>query len=252
MTALRTLMTWQADALAAIEAGTLQAISAPRPSGKTELMIEVARRTAAFGGRVLYLTRGEPLAANGWSRLVEPLRQHCPEVIAKATRSTGRHSVELTTGGEVRFVSVGASSRGVAGFDLAVCDDVNIEAFTIAQLMARRVVWAGWGAPPSGVSALRFGADLGDDLDDEATWLKANPGIGTTVTLDRLRQWQRAMPAEVFAREALNLVDPAARRTSGVSGHVTLRQLLAARATAAEADALATPAPEIIEGVGVS
>lgn len=205
MTALRTPMPWQDAALNAIELGTLSAISAPRPSGKTELMIEVARRTAAHGGRVLYLTRGEPLAGNCWSRLVEPLRQHCPEVIARATRSAGRHGVTLIDNGEVRFLSVGASSRGVAGFDLAICDDVDTNAFAHAQMMANKVVWAGLGKPPNGVPHLRFGANLGDDLDDEATWLKANPGIGTTIMIGRLRQWQRTMPAEVFAREALNL-----------------------------------------------
>ncbi|MFC7450537.1 terminase large subunit domain-containing protein [Rhodococcus daqingensis] len=205
MTALE-WMPWQLDAIAQSESAPEFAISAPRQAGKSAVGLEVARRAAARGENIVYFTASSALALNALDRITAAQRALDPSLIRRITRSSVVRSITIGAG-TIDFCSYRSTRQPARGRDRIICDDhtgqpLGYERLITSGPLLRLGVQLEPGTP--GTPMLRFGMDEGDDPYAEDTLRKANPGIGTTTTIDRLRCTAASATLDAWKAEILN------------------------------------------------
>lgn len=200
-----------------------------------------------FGEKLIIHTAHEVKTSQEAFRRVTDLIRNTPDLMrrVKAIRlANGEQGVELKTGQRLRFLARShGSGRGFSG-DCVILDEAmllgdNSMAALLPTMSAKPnpQLWygasAGVGEPSvqlarvrkrglSGVDKslayLEWSADLHntgctrdcnyhDDIDDPATWAKANPGLGYRITNEYIERERRALPRAVFARERLGVGD---------------------------------------------
>lgn len=211
-------------------------ISAPRQNGKSQLI--VARALAGvllFGEKSIIVSAHEmDTAREVWKRLIDVIEDN-PTLEARVTGrmdAIGREYVSFGRGADRQEIRLKARSKtGGRGFsaDCLLLDE--------AQILDKRTwgainptvsarpnpqVWL-FGTPPdkdddpfaftkvreSGLKHkvrhawLEWSADDDDDLDDPATWAKANPSFGVRISLEACEDDRANMDDDQFARERL-------------------------------------------------
>lgn len=148
---------------------------------------------------------------------------------AKPARARGFERLKTVTGGDYHIYSSQRDAiRGTQAVDLLIIDEVRM--FTDHAFMAAAVPTtltsnnpqilylsnAGHAASvilndlrarglehAPDLAYLEYSVPETADIDDESLWHLANPSLGHTVTLDRLRQLRRSMPPGDFDAEHL-------------------------------------------------
>ncbi|MDV8022282.1 hypothetical protein [Rhodococcus sp. IEGM 1330] len=199
-------MDWQITTAAQAESEKLFVASVGRQQGKTEIGVEIARRAANRGDRVLYLSAQLLCARTALRKLYSAQVDDRPESIKRYVQSPPWMSVELNHGGFVRFASY-QSRIDLLGYDRIVADDFAVPVEWVLSRVHREtsVLLLPLGRHmPVGLDGLWFGIEHDADPTDETLWADAIPGLGTTMTLDGVRRMQQAMSADLFADEVLN------------------------------------------------
>lgn len=211
-------------------------LSAPRQNGKSQLI--VARALAGvllFGEKTIIISAHEmDTAREVWKRLIDVIEAN-PSLEARLTGrmdAIGREFVSFGRGKDRQEIRLKARSKtGGRGFsaDCLLLDE--------AQILDKRTwgainptvsarpnpqVWM-FGTPPdmdddpyaftkvreSGLKHaarhawLEWSADEGDDINDPATWAKANPAFGIRISLEACEDDRANMDDDQFARERL-------------------------------------------------
>jgi len=165
---------------------------------------------------------------------VKGLIQNTPDLHRKVNRyynSHGAEGIELTNGQRLRFVArTGGSGRGFTGDRVILDEAFNLSAaamsalaFTVAAVDNPQI-WYTSSAPlpvelsgvlrhlcrrgrtgDEGLAYFEFTANDDDDLDDPATWAKANPGYPHRIDAETILTERRMVADEDFARERCGL-----------------------------------------------
>lgn len=213
-------------------------LSAPRQNGKSQLI--VARALAGvllFGERTIIISAHETDSARQvWQRLIDVVEDN-PTLEARVSarmNAVNRESMTFGRGPDKQTVKLKARSlSGSRGFsaDCLLLDEAQILGKpawgSIVPTMAARANAQLWllGTPPTSTddpyafsrvrdSALRraarhcwleWAADSGDDIDDPATWAKANPAFGVRLSLETCADEREALGDDQFALERLGM-----------------------------------------------
>jgi hypothetical protein len=223
-------------------------ISAPRQNGKSQLI--VARALAGvllFGEKTIIVSAHETdTAREVWKRLLDTVEDN-PTLEKRVTGrmdAINREYLSFGTGAERQVVKLKARSSGAGrGFssDCLLLDEAQIlgkRAWgSIVPTMSARPNPQMWlfGTPPTedddafAFSRVResatkkrarhtwleWAADPKDDLDDPATWAKANPSYGVRISHEACADDRAAMDDEQFSLERLGIwLDPSLARDS--------------------------------------
>lgn len=212
-------------------------VSAPRQQGKSQLI--VARALAGillFGEQTILLSaHQQDTAREVFTRMVDIL-ESTPSLndrVEAYGRALNREYIRFRTGQVIRF-KARSKAGGGRGFSasLVMADEAQIfspEAWgsllPTLSAMPNPQVWL-LGTPPTpmddgevfgrirenGITGkdkrlayLEWSADEGDDLDDHATWAKANPAFGTRISVEAIESERAAMSDQQFAMERLGM-----------------------------------------------
>jgi phage terminase large subunit-like protein len=213
-------------------------MSVPRQNGKSQII--VARALAGvllFGEKTIIISAHETdTAREVWKRLIDVVEDN-PSLEARVTgrmNAVNREFLAFGSGADKQTIKLKARTVGGArGFsaDCLLLDEAQIlgkQAWgSIVPTMSARPNPQMWlfGTPPTaeddpfafarirGQSLakkarhcwLEWAADPDDDLDDPATWAKANPSFGVRISLEACADDRAAMDDEQFARERLGM-----------------------------------------------
>ena len=217
------------------------AVSAPRQQGKSQLI--VARALAGvllFGEKTIIISaHQQDTAREVFSRLVDILEEH-PELDSRVDsygKALNREYIRFKSGQVIRFKA--RSSGGGRGFscDCLLLDEAQILSpaawSAILPTMSARPNPQVWllGTPPTPqddgevfgrfrdaglqgkearLAYLEWSAGPNDDLDDPATWAKANPAFGSRISYDAIAGERATMSDEQFGLERLGMWSGAA------------------------------------------
>lgn len=212
------------------------AVSAPRQQGKSQLI--VARALAGvllFGEKTIIISaHQQDTAREVFSRLVDILEEH-PELDSRVDsygKALNREYIRFKSGQVIRFKA--RSAGGGRGFscDCLLLDEAQILTpaawSAILPTMSARPNPQVWllGTPPTPqddgevfgrfrdaglqgketrLAYLEWSADPTDDLDDPATWAKANPAFGSRISHDAIADERATMSDEQFGLERLGM-----------------------------------------------
>jgi len=213
-------------------------VSAPRQNGKSQLI--VARALAGvllFGEKTIIISAHETdTAREVWKRLIDVVEDN-PTLEARVTgrmNAVNREFLSFGSGADKQTIKLKArSSSGSRGFsaDCLLLDEGQIlgkQAWgSIVPTMSARPnpqLWL-FGTPPTaqddpfafsrvreqGMAKkarhcwLEWSADIDDDIDDPATWAKANPSFGVRISLEACADDRAAMDDEQFSMERLGM-----------------------------------------------
>lgn len=214
------------------------ACSAPRQQGKTQIIVaRVLAGLLLFDEQVIIVSaHRQDTARETFSRLVQIIEDN-PDLDDRVdfiAKSEMREYIRLKTGQEVRFKSRATGAGRGFSFDCLLLDeaqDLGAAAWSsILPTMSARPnpqVWL-FGTPPtpdddpevfsrlrtagiagkeSRLAYLEWAAEPLDDLDDAATWAKANPAFGTRIDYEAVAAERASMSDEQFRRERLGIWD---------------------------------------------
>jgi hypothetical protein len=213
-------------------------MSVPRQNGKSQLI--VARALAGvllFGEKTIIISAHETdTAREVWKRLIDVVESNST-LEARVTgrmNAVNREFLSFGKGADKQTIKLKARTVGGArGFsaDCLLLDEGQIlgkQAWgSIVPTMSARPnpqLWL-FGTPPTeeddpfafarvreqGMARrarhcwLEWSADVDDDLDDPATWAKANPSFGVRISLEACADDRAAMDDEQFSRERLGM-----------------------------------------------
>jgi hypothetical protein len=140
------------------------------------------------------------------------------------------YEMRFRSGGRIKFIARSRTSgRGLTG-DLLVFDeaqDLNDDALgallpTISARPGSQTWYQGSAPGPEStvwqrirkqgrsgdedrMAYFEYSADPEADLDDEASWVEANPALGLRITVDAIKAERGSMSDEMFARERLSV-----------------------------------------------
>jgi hypothetical protein len=198
-----------------------------------------------FGEQLIIHTAHEYKTSQEAFRRISDLVRNTPDLMrrVKSIRvANGEQGIELKTGQRLRFLArSGGAGRGFSG-DCVILDEAmvlgdNNMAALLPTMSAKPnpQLWyggsAGIGEPSvqlarvrkrgiaggdKSLAYLEWSADLHNvgcprdclyhnDIDDLATWAKANPGLGYRISLDYIERERAALSRNVFARERLGV-----------------------------------------------
>lgn len=208
----------------------------PRQNGKGSVL-EALELAALFlfddCQLILHSSHEFKTSAEAYLR-VKGLIQNTPELhrlVGRYYNSHGAEGIELKNGRRLRFVArTGGSGRGFTG-NLVILDEafnlspaaMSALAFTVSAVDNPQI-WYTSSAPlpvelsgvlrslcrrgregDDGLAYFEFTAGDGDDLDDPATWAKANPGYPHRIGAETILTERRMVAEEDFARERCGL-----------------------------------------------
>jgi hypothetical protein len=213
-------------------------ISAPRQNGKSQLI--VARALAGvllFGEKMVIISAHETDTAREiWKRLLDVIEAN-PTLEARVTGrmdAINREFLSFGTGLDRQTIKLKARrASGARGFsaDCLLLDEAQIlgkqawgSIVPTMSAMPNPQLWL-FGTPPtvsddpfafsrvrdSALSRrarhcwMEWSADPGDDLDDEATWAKANPAYGIRISREACADDRSARDDDQFAHERLGM-----------------------------------------------
>ncbi len=211
------------------------ALSTPRQNGKSQLI--VARALAGvllFGEQLIIISaHQQDTAREVFNRIADTLEAYpsLNERVDQYGKALNREYIRFKSGQTIRFKA--RSTGGGRGFscDCLLLDEAQILSAPawsamLPTLSAREnpQVWL-LGTPPtpqddgevftrirqaaldgkSRLAYLEWSADASDDLDDPATWAKANPAYGTRISHDAILVERAAMTDAQFRLERLGI-----------------------------------------------
>ena len=232
-------------------------VSAPRQQGKTTLIVaRVLAGLLLFDEKTIVVSaHRQDTSREVFFRLVQLIDDNpgLSDRVDFVARSENREFVRMKSGQEVRFKARSAGAGRGFSCDCLLLDEaqMGLDAAAwsaILPTMSARPnpqVWL-FGTPPtdhglagaevftrfrdagiagneSRIAYLEWSADASDDLDDPATWAKANPAYGSRISheaiageratmtddqfcVERLGMWQAATVMRVISDEAWALV----------------------------------------------
>ncbi len=216
---------------AAFEVGVIE----PRQNGKGSIL--EARELAGmflFGEQMLLHSAHEFKTAEEAFRRIRFLIESNPDLerrVLKIRTANGSESIELRNGSRLRFVArTAGSGRGFSG-DLVILDEAyNLPAQAMAALVPtlsarpNPQIWYTSSAPlqtqesavlrdfcrrgrastGGRLAYFEWCADPDDDPSDPQVWAKANPALGSRISVEFVENERAALGAE-FGRERLGL-----------------------------------------------
>ena len=218
--------------------------SAPRQQGKTQLIVaRVLAGLLLFDEEVIIVSAHRlDTSREVFLRLVALIEDNpsLQERVEFIGRSEMREYISMKSGQQVRFKARShAVGRGWS-CDCLLLDEAQILndemwAAILPTMSARPnpQVWL-FGTPPtpldngvvfsrfrdaglegkdSHIAYLEWSAEPGDDLDDPATWAKANPAFGTRISHEAVAAERAAMTDEKFAMERLGMWSAGVQRS---------------------------------------
>lgn len=198
-------MTWQRNAIYRAKTGNLD-ISTPRQNGKSAIAREVARRAALRGENVLYIADGHRLALDALRHVEALQREGDPSLIRRVIRSGTTRSIAIGAG-TIDFCSYRSMHPAPTNRDRTICDATpDLPLADVLLVTNGPLLRVGVQLEPglSGTEMIWHGMDADDDPASEETWRKANPALGTVISVDKMRALFAAMPLERFKVECLN------------------------------------------------
>lgn len=212
------------------------AISAPRQQGKSQLI--VARALAGvllFDEKTIIVSaHQQDTAREVFGRMLDLIESHksLESRVSSVMRALNREFISFTSGQSIRFKA--RSAGGGRGFscDCLLLDEAQILSqaawSAILPTMSARPNPQAWllGTPPtenddgevfgrfrkrgiegkeSRLAYLEWSASPGDDMDDPATWAKANPAYGTRISHEAIAGERATMSDAQFAMERLGI-----------------------------------------------
>lgn len=217
-------------------ASRLVGISTPRQNGKSQLIVSRALAgVLLFDEKTIICSAHQTdTAREVFQRLLDVIEDN-PSVskrVESVMKALNREYIRFKGGQTIRIKARSVSgSRGFSA-DCLLLDEAQILGrpawSSILPTMSARENPQAWllGTPPtpqddgevfaqirdqaleeSGrrLSYLEWSATENDDLDDPATWAKANPAYGTRITRDAVEAERSAMSDEQFAMERLGM-----------------------------------------------
>lgn len=217
-------------------AARLVGISTPRQNGKSQLIVARALAGALLLDEKTIICSAHQMdtAREVFQRLLDAIDAN-PGVsrrVDSVMKAVGREYVRFKSGSTIRIKARSvAGSRGFSA-DCLLLDEAQILSpaawSSILPTMSARENPQAWllGTPPtpqddgevfarlrqSGIDGkdartayLEWSADTTDDLDDPATWAKANPAFGTRISTEAIEAERSAMSDEQFAMERLGM-----------------------------------------------
>ena len=215
-------------------------VSTPRQNGKSQLIVARALAGILLFGEQLIICSAhqQDTAREVFTRMVDILEDHpyLNDRVEAYGKALNREYIRFKTGQVIRFKA--RSTGGGRGFscDCLLLDEAQILGrpawSAILPTMSARPNPQMWllGTPPTPqddgevfaqirqvgldgkqgrIAYLEWSADVTDDLDDPATWAKANPSFGTRISHDAVALERAAMDDEQFGRERLGMWDEA-------------------------------------------
>lgn len=217
-------------------AARLVGVSAPRQQGKSQLI--VARALAGvllFGEQTILVSAHQTdTAREVFQRLLDIIDDHPPigRRVESVMKAINRESIRFKGGQTIKIKA--RSIAGGRGFsaDCLLLDEAQILGesawSSILPTMSARENPQAWllGTPPTpqddgevfgrlreaglkGTDArtawIEWSADEGDDFDDPATWAKANPALGSRISVEAIESERAAMTDEQFGMERLGM-----------------------------------------------
>lgn len=228
------LMPWQEIAARYLTAVTAAggwlfpelALLVARQNGKSTLLLPRILLELRAGRRVLHTAQNREIPRETFE-LLAGLLDGSDEVAPRGIRwANGQETIKFRNG--ARYILV-APRHGVRGHraDLVIQDEVreqhdeSLRAAMLPTLTASRnpqtIYLSNAGDEESVVlnglrrrkdehgplAYLEWSADPARSLDDEAGWAEANPALGHTITLERLREFRQTLTAATFETEHL-------------------------------------------------
>ena len=217
-------------------ASRLVGVSAPRQQGKSQLI--VARALAGvllFDEKTIICSAHQTdTAREVFQRLLDIIDAN-PSLesrVDSVMKAINREHIRFKSGQTIRIKARTLSGGRGFSADCLLLDEAQIlgtDAWSaILPTMSARDNPQAWllGTPPtptddgevfgrlrdSGLAGkdsrstwIEWSADEGDDFDDPATWAKANPALGSRISLDAIESERAAMTDEQFGMERLGM-----------------------------------------------
>jgi hypothetical protein len=220
-------------------AARLVGLSTPRQNGKSQLIVARALAGALLLDEktIICSAHQTDTAREVFQRLLDAIDEN-PSIsrrVDSVMKAIGREYIRFKGGNTIRIKARSISgSRGFSA-DCLLLDEAQILGSSawssILPTMSARENPQAWllGTPPtpqddgevfarlrqrgiegkdSRLAYLEWSADEGDDLDDVATWAKANPAYGTRISVEAIEAERTAMTDDQFAMERLGMWSP--------------------------------------------